>query len=346
MFQERHQGLLTNVQLSGPQKPPYAILRAATGQTLTAIGKGIFRIQHVSVTAYIFRNEDLVHNLLGIASFADCGCEAVFTSKAFNLYHKQTLLLTGKRYSANLWQISLSPPTIAVLSVQELTLEKLATAGEERDECTATRPHYSVDHDTYQAAVSLQPHTFSTNGKARDYAHRTNKNEQAIPMQPDADRISDEPTAPTQRTRLLHEDTRRDSKYVQFFHACLGNPPPTTFLHAVEKGYLAGENQFPRLTSKMIRKHMPNSEATARGHLNKKYIGQPHAASDAVSARRRHFLKDQWQKQTIKKGHSSAKPTPSFDPTQIPKWTMIHVDYTGRLPQRCSAGTLYFLVAC
>jgi hypothetical protein len=49
LFQERHQGLLTNVQLSGPQKNPYAILRAATGQTLTAIGKGIFRIQHVSV---------------------------------------------------------------------------------------------------------------------------------------------------------------------------------------------------------------------------------------------------------------------------------------------------------
>ncbi len=128
---------------------------------------------------------------------------------------------------------------------------------------------------------------------------------------------------------LLHEDTRCDSKFVQFVHACLGSPPPTTFLHAIEKGYLAGENQFPRLTSKMVRKHMPNSEATARGHLNKKYIGQPHAASDAVSARRRHFLKQQGQGQTLTAEHSSGKTTPGFDPTRVPKSTTIHVDYTG-----------------
>ncbi len=51
LFQERHKDLLTNVQLSCPHKAPYAILRAATGQTLTAIGKGIFQIKHVSVVS-------------------------------------------------------------------------------------------------------------------------------------------------------------------------------------------------------------------------------------------------------------------------------------------------------
>ncbi len=92
----------------------------------------------------------------------------------------------------------------------------------------------------------------------------------------------------SQAALLLHEDTRRDAKYVQFVHACFGSPPPSTFLHAVRQGYLSGENQFPRLTARMVCKHMPNSEATARGHLNKTRIAQPHAASQPVSARRRY----------------------------------------------------------
>ena len=41
-----------------------------------------------------------------------------------------------------------------------------------------------------------------------------------------------------------------------------------------------------------------------------------------------------------------ATPNPPFDPTTVPKSTTLHLDYTGRLPVRCSAGTLYFLVAC
>jgi hypothetical protein len=64
--------LLRNVVLSRPDKPPFAVFRAANGQILTAIGKGIFQVKHISVIAYIFRDDDLVHNLLGIAPFADC----------------------------------------------------------------------------------------------------------------------------------------------------------------------------------------------------------------------------------------------------------------------------------
>ncbi len=47
------------------------------------------------------------------------------------------------------------------------------------------------------------------------------------------------------------------------------NTVPTTFLQAVQRGYITAPNQFPRLMSKLVRKHMPSSEATAKGHLNK-----------------------------------------------------------------------------
>jgi hypothetical protein len=117
---------------------------------------------------------------------------------------------------------------------------------------------YGNDTDKYERAIALQP----------EVAPNTVK--QAIAVPPESAPSVDQLPVPTQRIRLFHEDTRRDAKFVQFVHACLGSPPPTTFLHAIEKGFLSSDNQFPRLTSKMVRKHMPNSEATARGHLNKK----------------------------------------------------------------------------
>jgi hypothetical protein len=275
LFQQKHIDLLTNVQLSQTGKNPFAILRAANGQVLTAIGKGIFRVKHIAVVAYVFRDEDLVHNLLGIAPFADCGGEAVFTSDAFRLYHGKTLLLAGNRYSANLWHISLN------------------------------------------------------RGK------NTTKTA----------RLLKRATPPAQPVLLLNEDTRQNSKYVQFVHACMGSPPPTTFLNAVQKGYLAGAHQFPRLTARMVRQHMPNSEATARGHLSKTPTAQPHPDSQSVSARRRAHRLSQ---RTLRP--KSEEPSPSkivrFDPSTVPKSTTLHLDYTGRLPFRDSAGTMYFLVAC
>jgi hypothetical protein len=302
LFQQKHRQLLTDnkdpLQLSKPQQRPFATLRAANGQVLTAIGRGIFRIKNIAVVAFIFRDEDLVHNLLGIAPFADCGCKAVLTATDFNLYHGKNLLLRGKRHSANLWHIVLPVPN---------------------------------GHETT---------TIPTLGTK------------------------------TEHVLLLNEDTRTDRKYVQFIHACLGSPPPSTFLRAVERGYLSHPTQFPRLTAKMMRKHMPESEATARGHLNKNPTSQPHELSEAVSARRRAHLKNphgapstsptckprfvagrRAQVNKLKQQHQTAptspttKPPPPFYPTKVPLSTTLHLDYTGRMPIRGSRGTLYFLVA-
>jgi hypothetical protein len=79
LLRQQHMGLLTNVQMSEVGQLPFAILRAANGQILSSI----------TIVAYIFRDENLVHNLLGIAPFADVGCTAVFTAKQFRLYHHQ-----------------------------------------------------------------------------------------------------------------------------------------------------------------------------------------------------------------------------------------------------------------
>jgi hypothetical protein len=74
-----------------------------------------------------------------------------------------------------------------------------------------------------------------------------------------------------------------NASYVRFIHACLGYPAPTTFLRAVTVGFITGPQQFPRLTAKMVRKHLPNATATAKGHLDQTPSSLLHAQSDAVS---------------------------------------------------------------
>jgi hypothetical protein len=77
------------------------------------------------------------------------------------------------------------------------------------------------------------------------------------------------------------------SEYVQFVHASLGFPAPTTFMNAVQKRFITGPNQYTRLTPKLVTKNMPNSMATARGHLDRTRMSKHHADSQSVSALRR-----------------------------------------------------------
>ncbi len=97
--------------------------------------------------------------------------------------------------------------------------------------------------------------------------------------------------------------------------------------------------------TKMVRRHMPDSEATARGHLDKTTTKQPHPLSQAVSARRRAHLKATHRGKSEVKG-TIPPPLAPFDPTKVPRSTTLHLDYTGRLPRRGSNGTLYFLISC
>ena len=95
----------------------------------------------------------------------------------------------------------------------------------------------------------------------------------------------------------------------------------------------------------MVRNHMPDSEATAKGHLNKTPTALPHPLSASVSARKRHHDRTQLRRPIDKESTTKPARIP-FNPKSIPRSTTIHMDYTGRLPMRGSAGTLYFLVAC
>ena len=58
--------------------------------------------------------------------------------------------------------------------------------------------------------------------------------------------------------------------HVKFWSAALGSPADGTLIRALSAGYLGN---LPKLTARMVRRHLPNSMATAKGHLDRQRQG-------------------------------------------------------------------------
>ncbi len=122
-----------------------------------------------------------------------------------------------------------------------------------------------------------------------------------------------------------------NAERVAFYHACFGSPAPVAFVTALQRGYI----NIPYLTAAMVSANLPNSMATAKGHLD-----------------------------LIRQGLRSTTPAPSvplialaddtsLDPTPfaalVAKTISIsdinHSDLTGRFPQVSRRGNQYLLVS-
>jgi hypothetical protein len=53
---------------------------------------------------------------------------------------------------------------------------------------------------------------------------------------------------------------------LKFMHQCLFSPTVDTLCKAIDNNQLIG---FPHLTSALVRKYLPESEATTKGHMNR-----------------------------------------------------------------------------
>ncbi len=78
LFREADASILTQVTRCTRNKP-CATLKAANEALLRAIGRGKLTIASMQVEAYIFQNEDLANNLLGVIPFSDLGCTAILS---------------------------------------------------------------------------------------------------------------------------------------------------------------------------------------------------------------------------------------------------------------------------
>ena len=63
----------------------------------------------------------------------------------------------------------------------------------------------------------------------------------------------------------IHQSTSMEET-IKFLHQCLFSPTVDTMCKAIDNGQLVG---FPHITSKLVKKYLPLSTATAKGHLNR-----------------------------------------------------------------------------
>jgi hypothetical protein len=73
--------------------------------------------------------------------------------------------------------------------------------------------------------------------------------------------------APTANS-VYHTSTLAET--IQYIHQCMFSPTIETFCKAIDNDQLIG---FPPITSSQVRKYLPESTATAKGHMNRKRKG-------------------------------------------------------------------------
>lgn len=69
---------------------------------------------------------------------------------------------------------------------------------------------------------------------------------------------------------LQHSSNEPEARTVEFLHAAAGSPALSTFVAAIEKGFV----DWPALTAEAVRRNKPLSVATAKGHLDQPRQGQ------------------------------------------------------------------------
>ena len=128
------------------------------------------------------------------------------------------------------------------------------------------------------------------------------------------------------------------SDFVNFWHAAYGSPAASTFVAAIDKGYI----RVPGLTSVKVRRHLPNTVATAHGHLTatRKGIQSTKPKPNSLDYEPAHSEDD------------SQDTIDTMCPAEKRLWVRVddvksgrtHADATGPLPLRARNNALYQII--
>ena len=144
-----------------------------------------------------------------------------------------------------------------------------------------------------------------------------------------------------------------DANYVQWIHGSLGNPSISTFLTAIERGYLRG---LPRLTTKIVRQNPPRSTAISKGHLDhtrarKRRVPRHSKVSEANHGEVKYFY-DESKTMDEAYDEDGSPYLPEVYTMLVTeheadkkKRTMNYTDASGKFPVRSRAGNQYILMS-
>ena len=138
---------------------------------------------------------------------------------------------------------------------------------------------------------------------------------------------------PTANIMVRHEI---NADFVEYTHASFGSPPDSSMLRALKAGYLVNVD---RITAKMFSDNMPNSIATAKGHLD-----QTRQGSQSTSKRRKSPIKP-----TSLDIHDDSDLGPEQNETiatfKVLKANENASDLTGKFPYISRRGFTYMLIS-
>ena len=125
--------------------------------------------------------------------------------------------------------------------------------------------------------------------------------------------------------------------FVKFWHATYGSPAVSTFLAAIDKSFI----RVPGLTSAKVRRHPPDTLATAYGHL--------HATRKGIRSTKK--TSSPVEPTSTTKSDDNGEPVSPL-PRERRVWFEIHdvragrahSDATGALPQRGRSGAIYQII--
>lgn len=131
------------------------------------------------------------------------------------------------------------------------------------------------------------------------------------------------------------------SEVIQFMHAALGSPAQSTLLQAIHAGRLT---TWPGLTVENVRKHLPKSTATVKGHLD-------HIRKNIRSTKRNKPIV--WEKDTDIDDVMPSPPCADGKRTHMiyaalvnapSESGQIYTDQTGRFPTTSRSGNKYLMI--
>ena len=158
-----------------------------------------------------------------------------------------------------------------------------------------------------------------------------------------------------QASNIVHNEI--DANFTGWWHATLGSPPISSLLGAITRGAL---RNIPRLTTKIVRRNLPHTMATAMGHLD---LTRAHLKSTNPSRRvkanntnvadtiREQNYDDptEWidYDERIHDNQIYTKYGPDDEQSKHDENTArtIHTDATGRYPIRSSKGNEYIMTS-
>ena len=171
--------------------------------------------------------------------------------------------------------------------------------------------------------------------------------------------IHDNKFPPKPKANIILRKKETHMNLVRYLHAACFSPVPSTFKKAIKNGFL---KSWPGLTTSLVDKHLPPSEATAKGHLRQE---RQHLQSTKRTPHDKHPIDDLCHKtkhlslNNLSNACFTAEMDDFFPKSDSPNvktnavayaiinhedMSAAYTDLTGRFPQRSSRGNEYILV--